>query len=45
MGFPESQFEKVKDLPKTHLRHTAGNSMIVQVMEGILKELLWQEMK
>lgn len=40
MGFTNNDFEKVKDMPKTHLYHMAGNSIVVPVLEAIFSELL-----
>ena len=41
MGFRDEHYNKIEDFPKTAKYHLAGNSMIVQVMEAIFKELLW----
>ncbi len=38
MGF--SDFDKVKHHKDAILYHTAGNSIVVNVLEGIFKELL-----
>lgn len=32
--------DKVIDMPKTHLYHMAGNAIVIQVLEAILKELI-----
>ncbi len=37
MGFKDSHFDKVKDLPKSHLYHTAGNSMDVGTIEAVIE--------
>lgn len=34
MGFTDNDFNKVKDMPKTHLYHMAGNSIVVPVLEN-----------
>jgi len=40
MGFTNQDFAKVQHIPKTHLYHMAGNSIVVPVLEAIFKELL-----
>lgn len=40
MGFTNNDFDKVKDFPRTQLYKNAGNSIVVQVLEAIFKELL-----
>lgn len=40
MGFTDSDFDKVKDLRSGDLYALAGNSIVVQVLEAIFKELL-----
>lgn len=46
MGFRDEHYDKIDNLlPKTAKYHLAGNSIIVQVMEAIFKELLWKQEK
>lgn len=40
MGFTEEDYNKIKDLPETAKYLLAGNSIVVQVLEAIFKELL-----
>ena len=42
MGFDDKDFEKAKNIPTsdTQLYKQAGNSIVVNVLEGIFKELL-----
>ena len=41
MGFTDEDFEKAsKVCAETHLYHQAGNSIVVNVMYSVLKELL-----
>lgn len=40
MGWDDKSIDKIKHLPKSKLYFTAGNSMVVQVMEAIFKELI-----
>lgn len=40
MGFTAEDFKRVEGMPKTALYHMAGNSIVVQVLEAIFKELL-----
>ena len=44
MGFDEEDFEKAKavGVSDTQLYKQAGNSIVVNVLEAILKELLWR---
>ena len=39
MGFKESDYEKIKHLPKTVIYKVAGNSIVVQVLEAIFENL------
>lgn len=45
MGFSDTDFDKVKHLQHTHLYKTAGNSIVVSVLEAIFKELLKEKEK
>jgi DNA (cytosine-5)-methyltransferase 1 len=40
MGFNDSDFEKIKDFPTTHIDFLCGNSIVVKVLEGIFRNLL-----
>ncbi len=40
MGFKDTHFDKVKDLPKSHLYFTAGNSMEVGTIKVVLECLI-----
>lgn len=40
MGWQDNQIDKVMHYPNSKLYYTAGNSMVIQVMEAILKEIL-----
>lgn len=40
MGWYDNQIDKIIDLPKSKLYFTAGNSMVIPVMEDIVKELI-----
>ena len=39
MGFSEEDYEKIAHLPKSKIYKVAGNSIVVQVLEAIFKEL------
>ncbi len=41
MGFADYLIDRVIHLPKTHLYYTAGNSMEVGTIEGVLKSILY----
>lgn len=44
MGFTDEDFDKVKDLnSNTQLYNQAGNSIVVPVIDGILRNLLPKE--
>ncbi len=40
MGFSDEMFDRVKDLPKTNLYFTAGNSMEINTITAVLKTIL-----
>ena len=39
MGFSDSDFDKIKEISNTQLYKMAGNSIVVNVLEGIFREL------
>jgi len=46
MGFDNSDYDKVKDInSKAQLYRQAGNSIVVNVLVEILRELLKEEIK
>ena len=40
MGFEDKDYDKIQHIPKTYQYLLAGNSIVVQVLEAIFKELL-----
>src|SRR5690606_27107975 len=40
MGFEDSDFDKIIGIPSTQLYALSGNSIVVDVLEAIFKELL-----
>ena len=39
MGFSDADYNRIKDIPITHIDHLCGNSIVVKVLESVFAEL------